>query len=302
MVGSAIKRQLKLNGYENLILINRSDLDLLNQKMVNDFFIKNKPEYVFLCAAKVGGILANNQYRADFIYENIQIQNNVIYHSHLYNVKKLIFLGSSCIYPKNSQLPIKEDSLLTGLLEKTNEPYAIAKIAGIKMCESYFQQYGSNFFSLMPCNAYGKNDNYDLKSSHVLPALIRKFHEAKTNNLSKVVIWGTGKPLREFIFVDDIAVGAIHVMNLEFHKLYDSGITHLNIGSGYEITIRDLARMIAEIVGFTGELYYDHSKPDGTLSKLMDSSRINQLGWSPHTSLRDGIKKSYQYFLTEINE
>ncbi len=302
MVGSSIKRLLEINGYKNLIYKNRKDLDLINQRDVIDFFKFSQPEYVFLCAAKVGGILANNSQRADFIFQNIQIQNNIIHNAYLSKVKKLIFLGSSCIYPKDSKLPIKEKELLRGILEKTNEPYAIAKIAGIKMCESYFYQYGANFFSLMPCNAYGKNDNYNLNSSHVLPALIRKFHEAKINNNNEVTIWGTGNPLREFIYVDDIAKASLHVMNLEFNKLYDSGLTHLNVGSGQEISISDLAYLIAECVGFSGKLNYDDSKPDGTFRKVMDSSCINQLGWKTQVSLKDGIKKAYRYFIEEVYE
>ncbi len=302
MVGSAIIRLLQLRGFNNLIYEDRGSLNLTNQSEVCNFFETKKPEYVFLCAAKVGGIIANNEQRADFIYENIQIQNNVIHSAYKNSVKKLIFLGSSCIYPKECKIPIKEEYLLKGPLEKTNEPYAIAKIAGIKMCENYFYQYGANFFSIMPCNAYGKNDNYNLHTSHVLPAMIRKFYEAKIKKSDNVEIWGTGKPMREFIYVDDIAKASLHVMKLSFKDLYQEGLTHLNVGSGFEISIKDLALLVADRIGFKGNLIFDTSKPDGTFRKLMDSSRIKEMGWQAEIDISDGIDKSYKYFMEEQNE
>lgn len=267
-----------------------AELDLRNQKQVHDLFKQEKPEYVFLAAARVGGINANNTYRADFIYDNLAIQLNVIGASHEYNVKKLLFLGSSCIYPKNSQQPIKEEYMLSGYLEKTNEPYAIAKIAGVNMCESFNIQYGNNFISAMPTNLYGPNDNYDLNNSHVLPALIRKFHEAKINNDPFVEIWGSGKPRREFLHVDDMAEACYYLM-----LNYDEK-TLINIGYGEDISINDLALLIKEIVGYTGELKYNAQKPDGTMVKLLDSSRINKLGWKPLIHFRHGITETYKDF------
>lgn len=288
MVGSAILRKLQSEGYSNIITRTSAELDLSRQKEVEDFFTAEKPDYVFLAAAKVGGIVANNTYRADFIHINLQIQNNVIHSAYLSKVKKLMFLGSSCIYPKLAEQPLKEDYLLTGLLEPTNEPYAIAKIAGIKMCEAYRDQYGCNFISVMPTNLYGPNDNYDLKNSHVLPALIRKFHEAKEKNLPSVEIWGSGTPKREFLHVDDLAEACIFLMNN-----YDESI-FLNVGTGVDLSIKELALLIKEIVGFKGELRFDSSKPDGTPRKLMDVSRLHDLGWSHKIELKDGIKSVYE--------
>ena len=302
MVGSSILRNLESNGYHNLVFTPYPKYDLINQQTVADFFKKEKPEFVIDAAAKVGGIKANNTLRAQFIYENLMIQNNIIHHSYLNGVKKLLFLGSSCIYPKMAQQPLKEEFLLTGKLEKTNEPYAIAKIAGIKMCENYFRQYGSHFFSIMPTNAYGPNDNYNLETSHVLPALIKKFHEAKINNSNEVVLWGTGKPLREFIYVDDIADAIVFVMNLNFEKLYKSGISHLNVGSGTEISINNLAKMIAKTIGYNGKIKHDTTMPDGTPKKLMDVSRLNNLGWKARIALEKGLKLAYNWFSENYRE
>jgi GDP-L-fucose synthase len=291
MVGSAITRKLQSQGHNNLILKNLDELDLLDQAATRTFFEQEKPEYVFLAAAKVGGILANNTYRAQFIYENIQIQNNVIHSAYLNGVKKLLFLGSSCIYPKLAPQPIKEEYLLTGLLESTNEPYAIAKIAGIKMCQAYNDQHGTDFISVMPTNLYGPNDNFNLKTSHVLPALIRKCHEAKLADSPFLEIWGTGKPLREFLHVDDLADACYFLM-----QTY-SGNDFLNIGTGKDITIKDLALLIADVVGYKGELQFDTSKPDGTPRKLLDVSRLHEAGWTEKYSLRDGLKMTYQWYL-----
>lgn len=291
MVGSAIMRKLQKEGYTNLVYRSIDELDLINQSAVDSFFKEEKPEYVFLAAAKVGGIMANNTYRAQFIYENLQIQNNVIHSSYLTRVTKLMFLGSSCIYPKYAPQPMKEEHLLTGVLEPTNEPYAIAKIAGIKMCQAYNDQYATDFISVMPTNLYGINDNFDLNNSHVLPALIRKFHEAKTNNLPAVEIWGTGSPRREFLHVDDLADACYYLM-----RNY-SGNDFLNIGVGKDISIKELAVMIKDIVGFKGELQFDTSKPDGTPQKLLDVSRLNAAGWQAKTGLREGISKTYRWFL-----
>lgn len=290
MVGSAIMRNLQNKGYNNIITRTSKELDLRNQQAVADFFASEKPEYVFLAAAKVGGIQANNVYRADFIYENLMIQNNVIHQSYVNGVKKLMFLGSSCIYPKMAPQPLKEEYLLTGLLEETNEPYAIAKIAGIKMCESYKRQYGCNFISVMPTNMYGPNDNYNLSNSHVLPALIRKFHDAKENNLPSVEMWGTGTPMREFLHADDLGDACVFLMNT-----YD-GEQFVNIGSGTDLTIKDLALLIKDIVGFKGEIFHDLSKPDGTPRKLMDVSYLHSLGWKHKIELREGITQVYDDF------
>ncbi len=290
MVGSAIMRNLQSKGYNNIITRTSKDLDLRSQQAVADFFATEKPEYVFLAAAKVGGIQANNVYRADFIYENLMIQNNVIHQSYVNGVKKLMFLGSSCIYPKMAPQPLKEEYLLTGLLEETNEPYAIAKIAGIKMCESYKRQYGCNFISVMPTNMYGPNDNYNLNNSHVLPALIRKFHDAKENNLPSVEMWGTGTPMREFLHADDLGDACVFLMNT-----YD-GEQFVNIGSGTDLTIKDLALLIKDIVGFKGEIVHDLSKPDGTPRKLMDVSYLHSLGWKHKIELREGITQVYDDF------
>ena len=297
MVGSAIVRNLKSHGYNNLIFTPHPRFDLINQKTVEDFFKIEKPEYVIDAAAKVGGINANNTLRAQFIYENLMIQNNIIHQSYVYGVKKLIFLGSSCIYPKMAPQPLKEEYLLSGKLEQTNEPYAIAKISGIKMCENYYRQYGSQFLSIMPTNSYGPNDNYDLETSHVLPALIRKFHDAKINNSDSVILWGTGNPLREFIYVDDIADAVVFIMDLDFNELYQSGISQLNVGSGKEISIRNLGQLIGQIVGYDGQIKFDTTKPDGTPRKLMDNSRLNDLGWTAKISLEQGIEKAYKWFL-----
>ncbi|GMU95544.1 GDP-L-fucose synthase family protein [Ignavibacterium album] len=298
MVGSAVMRALQKSGYKNLIAVSSGQLDLRRQSDVEDFFEKQKPDVVIVAAAKVGGILANNTYRAEFIYDNLMIEANLIHASYLHKVKKLIFLGSSCIYPKLAPQPLKEEYLLSGYLEYTNEPYAIAKIAGIKLCENYFRQYDCNFISAMPTNLYGPNDNFDLQTSHVLPALIRKFHEAKTNNNPSVTIWGTGKPLREFLFVDDLAEAILFMMEkVEASDLYNLGITHLNIGSGKDISISDLAALISDIIGYNGKIEYDTTKPDGTPRKLMDVSRINTLGWKYKTELEEGIKKTYDWFL-----
>jgi GDP-L-fucose synthase len=290
MVGSSIIRNLQSKGYTNIITRTSKELDLRNSKAVNDFFKTEKPEFVFLAAAKVGGIQANNIYRADFIYENLMIQNNVIHNAYESGVTKLMFLGSSCIYPKMAPQPLKEEYLLTGLLEDTNEPYAIAKIAGIKMCESYKRQYGCNFISVMPTNMYGPNDNYNLTNSHVLPALIRKFHDAKENKLPTVEMWGTGTPMREFLHANDLGDACVFLMNN-----YD-GEQFVNIGSGTDLTIKDLAILIKEIVGFTGEIIHDLTKPDGTPRKLMDVSFLHSLGWKHTIELPEGIKQVYEDF------
>lgn len=288
MVGSSILRALQVKGYTNFVLRTSADLDLRNQQAVTDFFTIEKPDYVFLAAAKVGGIVANNTYRADFIYENMMIQSNVIHQAYLNGVKKLLFLGSSCIYPKLAPQPLKEEYLLTGMLEPTNEPYAIAKIAGIKMCDAYREQYGCNFISVMPTNLFGPNDNYDLNNSHVLPALLRKFITAKNNGEATVTIWGTGSPLREFLHADDLADACLFLM--ETHN--DSGL--VNIGVGEDISILDLAKMVKQIVGFEGDVLTDTTKPDGTPRKLMDVSKLTNLGWKATISLEEGIKKVYE--------
>jgi len=291
MVGSAIVRKLKQFGYTNIITADRNQLNLISQSDVNSFFNITCPEYVFLCAAKVGGIKANNEMKGDFIYENIMIQSNIIKSSKDYNVKKLIFLGSSCIYPKMSPQPIKEEYLLTGSLEPTNDAYAIAKIAGIKMCQSFNQQYGTNFISVMPTNLYGPNDNYDLNNSHVLPAMIRKFHEAKLEGKDKVEIWGTGTPMREFLYVDDLADACHHLM-LNYNE---SEV--VNIGTGVDITIKDLALTIKEVVDFRGDIYFNTDMPDGTPRKLLDVSKLKGLGWEYKISLREGIEKTYKDYV-----
>jgi GDP-L-fucose synthase len=291
MVGSAIMRKLRKEGFLNFVTRTSVELDLRNQQHVLDFFNSEKPEYVFLAAARVGGIMANDTFRAEFIYDNLCIQNNIIHSSYLNQVKKLMFMGSSCIYPKLAPQPLKEEYLLTGLLEHSNEPYAIAKIAGIKMCDAYRSQYGSNYISVMPTNLYGYNDNYDLQSSHVFPALIRKFHEAKVNGSRSVIIWGTGKPCREFLFADDLADACYFLMNS-----YDEP-GFINIGMGEDISIKDFALLVKEIVGFNGEIEFDTSKPDGTPRKLMDVSKIHAMGWKHSTPLKEGIKLAYQDFL-----
>ena len=291
MVGSAILKTLELQGFHNFVTRTSSELDLRNQQAVFDFFEREKPEYVFLAAAKVGGIVANNTYRAEFIYDNICLQSNVIHAAYMNNVKKLMFLGSSCIYPKMAPQPMSEDSLLTGMLEPTNEPYAVAKIAGIKMCEAYRDQYNCNFISVMPTNLYGSNDNYDLQNSHVLPAMIRKFHEAKLEGREKVEIWGTGAPKREFLHADDMADACVFLM-----KTYD-GKGFLNIGTGEDISIKDLALLVKKVVGFSGALHFDISKPDGTLRKLMNVDHLHNLGWKHTIELETGIAMAYEDFL-----
>ncbi|HEY4147906.1 MAG TPA: GDP-L-fucose synthase [Chitinophagaceae bacterium] len=291
MVGSAIVRKLKKEGFNNLVVRNSKELDLRNQQQVDDFFAKEKPGYVFLAAAKVGGIVANNTYRADFLYENLMIQSNVIHASYVNKIQKLMFLGSSCIYPRLAPQPLKEEYLLTGVLEDTNEPYAIAKIAGIKLCDSYRRQYGCNYVSVMPTSLYGANDNYDLNNSHVLPAFIRKFHEAKLRNEPSVAIWGTGTPRREFLFADDLADACYYLMQ----QFNEAGF--INIGVGEDISIKDLALLVKGIVGYTGDIVYDHSKPDGTPRKLMDVTRLNALGWKAGTHLEDGIRQAYDDFI-----
>lgn len=298
MVGSSLIKILKEQGYKNLIYESHSNLDLINQKDVAKFFKKNRPDIVFILAAKVGGIAANNHYRANFIYENLMIQTNIIHNAHLNNVKKLIFFGSACIYPKYSNQPIKESELLTGLLEPTNEPYAIAKIAGIKLCQSYYQQYNNNFISLMPNNLYGPKDNFDLKTSHVLPALLKKISFAKKNNIDNVEIWGTGKPLREFLFVDDLAKAAVFVLEkVDTKALLRKGISHINVGSGQELSIKELALLIKKVVQYKGGLVFNKNMPDGTPRKFLDISLICELGWKPEIELEDGIKKVYSWFL-----
>jgi GDP-L-fucose synthase len=291
MVGSAILRKLQAEGYPNLLVRNSQELDLRNQQAVADFFASEKPDYVFLAAAKVGGIVANNTYRADFLYENLAIQNNVIHQAYLHGVKKLLFLGSSCIYPKLAPQPLKEEYLLTGLLEPTNEPYAIAKIAGIKLCDAYRDQYGCNFISVMPTNLYGDNDNYHPENSHVLPALIRKFHEAKISGATNVTVWGTGSPLREFLFADDLADACYFLMQ----EYNEAGL--VNIGTGHDLSIKELALLIKEVVGFTGELVFDTSKPDGTPRKLMDVTKLHSLGWQHRIELKEGLALAYQDYL-----
>ena len=298
MVGSAVERRLKNSGYTNLIGRTSKELNLINQKEVEAFFFDEKPEIAVVSAGKVGGIAANDTFRAEFIYNNLMIEANVIHASYKQNVKKLIFLGSSCIYPKFAGQPIREEELLTGFLEPTNEPYAIAKIAGIKLCENYFRQYGCNFFSVMPTNLYGINDNFDLETSHVIPALIHKFHKAKTENSAKVVLWGTGTPRREFLYVDDLAEAVVFLMeNLDAEDLYKQGISQLNIGTGEDVEIKNLAETIKRIVGFEGEIIYDETKPDGVPRKLLDVSRLNNLGWKNTTTLEEGLRKTYRWFL-----
>jgi GDP-L-fucose synthase len=298
MVGSAILNELQKQGYKNLLYKNLSELDLRKQNEVERFFELNKPEIVIIAAAKVGGILANDTYRAEFLYDNLMIEANLIHASYLNNIEKIVFLGSSCIYPKLAPQPLKEEYLLSDYLEFTNEPYAIAKIAGIKLCENYYRQYDCNFISAMPTNLYGQNDNFNLETSHVLPALLRKFHEAKVEGKESVSIWGTGNPSREFLFVEDLAEAIIFMMtNVDANDLYENGISHLNVGSGNDLSIADLAKLIAEITGFNGKIIYDSSKPDGTPRKLLDVSRINSLGWKYKTELIDGIRTTYKWFL-----
>jgi GDP-L-fucose synthase len=295
MVGSAIVRKLQQEGYKNLVLKTSAELDLRDQVKVASFFASEKPDYVFLAAAKVGGIVANNTYRADFLYENLAIQNNIIHSSFVHKVTKLMFLGSSCIYPKLAPQPLKESYLLSGYLEETNEPYAIAKIAGIKMCEAYRAQYGCDFISVMPTNLYGPNDNYDLENSHVLPAMIRKFHEAKVQGKESMTLWGTGAPMREFLHADDLAEACVYLM-----ETYSESEL-VNIGTGIDVTIKELAETVKEIVGFSGSIHWDTTRPDGTPRKLMDVSKLHSLGWSHKIALKDGIALAYQDFLTNVS-
>ncbi|NNG26057.1 MAG: GDP-L-fucose synthase [Ignavibacteriaceae bacterium] len=301
MVGSAIKRRMEENGYNNLLVKDYPGIDLMRQDEAEKLFEIEKPEVVIVAAARVGGILANNTYRAEFIYDNLMIEANVINAAYKNDVEKLIFLGSSCIYPKLAPQPLKEEYILSGYLEFTNEPYAIAKIAGLKLCENYYRQYGCDFYSAMPTNMYGPYDNFDLETSHVLAALIRKFYEAKKKSDKSVTIWGTGKPLREFLYVEDFADAIIFMMeNVEAKDLYEKGISHINIGSGKDLTINELAEMIADVIGFKGNIIHDESKPDGTPRKLMDVSRINVLGWKYKTELREGLVKTYKWFKENI--
>lgn len=305
MVGSAIVRQLQEKGYTNIVTATHAELDLTNQQAVNEFFQKNQIDQVYLAAAKVGGIHANNEYPADFIYQNLMIEANVIHAAHQNNVQKLMFLGSSCIYPKFAQQPMQESELLTGVLEATNEPYAIAKIAGIKLCESYNRQFGRDYRSVMPTNLYGPHDNFHPENSHVIPALLRRFHEAVKNGLDEVVIWGSGTPMREFLHVDDMAAASIYVMELDditFKANTQPMLSHINVGTGIDCTIRELAETVAKVTGYTGKLSFDVTKPDGTPRKLMDVSRLEQLGWKASISLEDGLKNAYQWYLENIEQ
>lgn len=303
MVGSAICRNLKQKGFTNLIYTPYPEYDLTNQKQVQDFFRNQRPQYVIDAAAKVGGIVANDTYRGQFLYENMMIQNNLIHFSKEYGVKKFLFLGSSCIYPRDCPQPIKEEYLLSGPLEESNEPYAIAKISGIKMCENYFRQYESNFISIMPTNLYGPGDNFNLANSHVIPALIRKFHEARINNLPNVEVWGTGRPLREFLYVDDMADACTHVLEtVNAAELYDQDITHINIGTGLDHSIAELAKIIKDVVGYRGDVLYDRTKPDGTRQKLLDVTRIKDLGWRSKVTLKVGLDLTYRWYLETKGE
>jgi GDP-L-fucose synthase len=299
MVGSAIIRQLEKDKNNQILTVERRDLDLTNQQAVNSFFQSHQIDQVYLAAAKVGGIHANNEYPAEFIYDNLMIEANIIHAAHTNNVQKLLFLGSSCIYPKNAEQPMKEDALLTGVLESTNEPYAIAKIAGIKLCESYNRQYGRDYRSVMPTNLYGENDNFHPENSHVIPALIRRFHEAKVKGDNQVIAWGSGKPMREFLHVDDMAEASVFVMNLDINKYRQHTqpmLSHINVGTGIDCTIRELVETVASIVGFEGEIIFDITKPDGTPRKLMNITRMERLGWSAKINLRYGLDKTYQWF------
>ncbi len=301
MVGKSIVKNLRSRGYNNLCFIDRKNLDLTNQADTLRWFEENKFDTVIDCAAKVGGIHANNEYRSDFIYQNLQIQNNIIHSSHVTGVQKLLFLGSVCIYPKYTDQPIKEEYLLRSPLEPTNEPYAIAKIAGIKMCESYYRQYGCQFMSVMPANLYGPNDNFHLENSHVLPALLRKFHEAKEKNSPTVKVWGTGEAMREFMHVDDLANACVHVLKeCDFDKIYSQNISQINLGTGEEISIKNLAHLIARVVNYEGKIQFDTSKPDGTLRRVLDNKRINDLGWSHEINLEEGLKSTYEWFKNNL--
>jgi GDP-L-fucose synthase len=304
MVGSAIVRQLETSGHTNIITRTRTELDLTNQQAVLAFFQTEKIEQVYLAAAKVGGIVANNNYPADFIYENLMIQCNIIHSAHLANIQQLLFLGSSCIYPKLAEQPMQETALLTGTLEETNEPYAVAKIAGIKLCESYNRQYGRDYRSVMPTNLYGAHDNFHPENSHVIPALLRRFHEAKLNGDKEVIAWGSGKPMREFLYVDDMADASIHVMNLD-KSIYDENtepmLSHINVGTGVDCTIKELVETVAKVVGFAGEIKFDATKPDGTPRKLMNIERLKSLGWEYSISLENGLNLAYQWFVDNQN-
>ncbi|SMM98937.1 GDP-L-fucose synthetase [uncultured Candidatus Thioglobus sp.] len=302
LVGSAIIRQLKSRGFDNLITRTHSQLDLINQAQVQDFFAQEKPDYVILAAAKVGGIHANNVYPADFIYQNMMIEANIIHCAYQHKVKRLLFLGSTCIYPKAVEQPMREDALLTDVLEPTNEPYAIAKIAGIKLCESYNRQHGTDFRSVMPTNLYGINDNFHPENSHVIPALMQRFHQAKINNDAEVVVWGSGKAMREFLYVDDMAAASLFVLELDenTYKINTSPmLSHINIGTGKDITIRETAQTMKEVVGFEGDIKFDSSKPDGSPRKLIDVSRLTNMGWKYHTDLQAGLEKTYAWYLTQ---
>jgi len=303
MVGSAIVRRLKALGYDNILIASRAELDLLDQTKVHAWFTENKPEQVYIAAAKVGGIHANNTLPAEFIHQNLMIEANLINAAHQADVQKLLFLGSSCIYPKFAEQPMREDALLTGTLEPTNEPYAIAKIAGIKFCESYNRQYGRDYRSAMPTNLYGPNDNFHPENSHVIPALLRRFHEAVQENAPEVVIWGSGKPMREFLHVDDMAAASIHVMELDdatYQANTQPMLSHINVGTGVDCTIRELAETMARVTGFQGKLTFDASKPDGTPRKLMDVARLKSLGWQAEMSLEQGLTETYQWFMTNV--
>ena len=300
MVGAAIVRALQARGDSNIVVRTHAELDLTNQRAVREFFATERPDQVYLAAAKVGGIHANNNYPADFIYQNLMIEANVIHEAFCAGVTKLLFLGSSCIYPKEVSQPMREGALLTGVLEATNEPYAVAKIAGIKLCESYNRQHGVDYRSVMPTNLYGVGDNYHPENSHVIPALIRRFHEAKINQLPQVLIWGSGSPMREFLYVDDMAAASVFVMDLDkvtYGQQTQPMLSHINVGFGSDVSVKGLAEAVAEVVGYTGEVDYDRSKPDGTMRKLMDSSRLNRLGWQAKIGLKDGLKLAYQDFL-----
>jgi GDP-L-fucose synthase len=305
MVGSAIVRRLKALGYDNILIASRGELDLMDQTKVQAWFTENKPEQVYIAAAKVGGIHANNTLPAEFIHQNLMIEANLINVAHQADVQKLLFLGSSCIYPKFAEQPMREDALLTGTLEPTNEPYAIAKIAGIKLCESYNRQYGRDYRSAMPTNLYGPNDNFHPENSHVIPALLRRFHEAAQENAPEVVIWGSGKPMREFLYVDDMAAASVHVMELDdatYQVNTQPMLSHINVGTGVDCTIRELAETVARVTGYRGGLAFDSSKPDGTPRKLMDVSRLKALGWQAETSLEEGLTETYQWFLDNVED
>ncbi len=302
LVGSAIVRQLEKRGYNNLLTYTHAELDLTNQKDVNDFFNREKPDYVILAAAKVGGIFANNTFPADFIYQNMMIEANIIHSAYQNEVKRLLFLGSTCIYPKEVKQPMREDALLTDMLEPNNEPYALAKILGIKLCESYNRQHGTDFRSVMPTNLYGINDNFHPENSHVIPGLMRRFHEAKINNDSQVEVWGTGNAMREFLYVDDMAEASLFVLELD-EEIYKNNtkpmLSHINVGSGKDITIRELAEIMKEVVGFEGKLFFDNAKPDGAPRKLIDVSLLSNLGWNYSTDLKEGLIKTYEWFVAE---